>query len=410
MRPLGFLIVVAVMAVVVSGTEFSSRSVAQPARIKIPTRLDPKSAGVHITELEFPTKATKKQTAWRVEWLVAKDPQTKREILRIHRALFKPNLARDWVQVLATSYLAEIMVAYTDGTRYYDVKGHDFKLSEANQSDTGEAGQILDKEKKVVGELRDGGIRWKHHNRARRGEELVLWATLQAGNYDYIMQYGFQDDGTITCRMGSTGKNHSHSPGPDVAHMHNACWRLDVDLGGREPNDVYLVKHREPWGKAASAVDVVEPFNNGIEGFADWNPLEFTTLRIVNPKIKNRGGKGNPIGYDLLPLRAGLARHYGSDKSSKVDSEEFTLHDFWVTPYAHRDGTPTEQDYTELPKYIQQGRSIKGKDIVLWYMSSAYHMPRDEDLVDGAPGVTMTMWCGFDFRPRNLFDSSPLFP
>lgn len=409
-RSLGFVFVLGLFVLVVMGAPFNQQTAAQPVKLKIPVRPDPKMAGVFVTEIEFPIREIRKQTAWRIEWFIHRDAGTKKESFRIHRALFKPNLGRDWIQVLATSYLAEIMVAYTDGTRYYDIKGNDFKLSVANQSDAGESGQLLDPEKKVIGELRDGGIRWKHLNRARRGEELVLWATLQAGNYDYITQYGFQDDGTITFRMGSTGKNHSHDPGPEVAHMHNACWRIDVDLGGREPNDVYVVRHREPWGKLANSADQLELFNNGIEGFADWNPHEFTTLRIVNSKIKNRAGKGKPLSYDVVPLRTGIARHHGSDKDSNVDSEEFSRHDYWVTPHVEGKGKRAETDYTELPRYVKDGRSIKGRDIVLWLMTSSYHLPRDEDLVDDAPAMTMTMWCGFDMRPRNLFDSSPLFP
>lgn len=410
MRSLGFVLIMGVFALVVTGTDFAGRSAAQGGRTKIPVKTDPKFPGRYVTEISFPTKAEKKQTSWRVEWYVAKDPATKKESFRISQAWFKPYPTRNWVQVLSMSFLAEIMVAYTDGTRYYDVKGEDFKLSVANDSDTGDAGQLLDAENKVVGELRDSGIRWKHLNRARRGEELVLWATLQAGNYDYITQYSFQDDGAITFRMGSTGKNHSHDPGPDVAHMHNACWRIDVDLGGQAPNDVYVVKHREPHGNLRSSFDLVEPFNNGVEGFVDWNPHEFTHLRIVNPKIRNQFGKGKPISYDLVPLRTGLSRHYGAHASAKVKSEEFSLHDFWVTPYVEKKFGLAEADYTELHNYVKQGRSIAGKDVILWLTSSAYHIPRDEDLVDGASGVTMTMWCGFDLRPRNLFDGSPLFP
>ena len=55
--------------------------------------------------------------------------------------------------------------------------------------------------------------------------------------------------------------------------------------------------------------------------------------------------------------------------------------------------------------------------MVVWYMSPAYHLPRDEDGVfinpQGRPqvrGVAMTTWCGVEMRPRNLFDKSPLYP
>ena len=55
---------------------------------------------------------------------------------------------------------------------------------------------------------------------------------------------------------------------------------------------------------------------------------------------------------------------------------------------------------------------------MLWYLSPAYHLPRDEDGVFINPengrasvrGVAMTTWCGFEMRPRNLFEKSPLYP
>ena len=38
-----------------------------------------------------------------------------------------------------------------------------------------------------------------------RGRELVLSSTLDAANYNYIFEYGFRDDGTISFRLGATG-------------------------------------------------------------------------------------------------------------------------------------------------------------------------------------------------------------
>ena len=45
------------------------------------------------------------------------------------------------------------------------------------------------------------------------------------------------------------------------------------------------------------------------------------------------------------------------------------------------------------------------------------HIPRDEDgifpMKNNRPerqGVALTMWNGFELRPRNLFDSTPFYP
>jgi hypothetical protein len=273
----------------------------------------------------------------------------------------------------------------------------------------------------LIKEIRDRGVAWTSDRHTRRGEEMLLWATYDAGNYEYIMQYGFRDDGTITFRLGSTGYN---SPvRPFEAHMHNALWYVDVNLAtstvGPEHNSVMLMKHLEPSDPAnpnnptdpanpcglnptavQTASDCMRPFNNGVEGFGDWNDKEFTHLNIRNLEVEN--AQGNYISYDLMPMRTGTARHL----------ENFAQHDFWVTlmksneeDYAHGFELPT-------PPYITPAEPIIDKDIALWYMSSNHHLPRDEDheyaQPTRLPGVALVMWSGFDLHPRNLFDDTPL--
>jgi hypothetical protein len=438
-RPLAWLLAGVVLTVLLAGLGPEGKTGAQPKPLPgkgepvwIPATPLKRLPGHHETIMEFPTRAAKKHTAWKVHWSVVRDQLTKKENFVIHQAFFKPNITQDWIQVLGLTFLPEIFSAYTDGTRFYDVRGFRFVLSKVSQDDAGLNGRVLGEEKKVIGEVRDRGIHWKVGPTVRRGEDLVLWASLKAGNYDYLIQYSFQDDGVIKLRLGFTGINHGHAPDPDVAHMHSGCWRVDMDLGGSSPNRVFVVRHIEPAGEPGLSKDIVEPFNNGFEGFADWNPLEFTHLRIVNPAVKNANGK--PISYDLVPLRTGSARHYNNVLSpnqlraarkfnnqmqaADVQNEDFTHHDFWVTPYT---GPGQELDYDKLPSYVRKGRKleqdgmdkngnpVKVEDVVVWYMSSLYHIPRDEDFVGKRPAAALAMWCGFDLRPRNLFSATPFF-
>ena len=150
----------------------------------------------------------------------------------------------------------------------------------------------------VVREVRDRGPMWKDDMVIVRGEELVLWGTLDAANYNYIMQYIFRDEGTIGFRVAATSRN---LPGKELMpHMHDGLWRIDVNLDGPENNSVYLVEHIEPDGMEKSkARSEVTPFNGGKEGFADFVPEKFTTLRIVNDRRKNAQGKP-------LPMRIGI--------------------------------------------------------------------------------------------------------
>jgi primary-amine oxidase len=299
--------------------------------------------------------------------------------------------------------LSEIFVPYNNGTRIYDLGARGrFELTPATKKEAGAHGVLLDPF--VVKEVRDAGLAWKFYDKVRRGQELVLWATLGAANYNYVMQYGFRDEGTVTCRLGATGQNlQNHTT---VGHMHNGCWRIHPSLDG-DRNTVKLVRHEEPLrtpqGKE-SAREIELDFNRGVEGGDVWVAREFTTLRVVSPR---KNAHGHPMSYDLLPhLRPGTPRH------SLVKQEAFTQFDFWVTPFRWN-----EQHYVQLPRFVAQKRPIRNTDVVLWYMAPMHHVPRDEDGIFPAvagqpvnPGITQLMWGGFDLRPRNLFDATPLFP
>ncbi len=342
---------------------------------------------------EFPVGG-KMQTAWKVRYIgVNPGPG-----LVITGAWLKTAPEEPWLRVIGSIRLSEIFVPYNNGTRFYDISSQAaYDLLQHTQADAGANGKLRNGGL-VVHELRDTGILWKYYDKVRRSQELVLWSSLSAGNYNYLIEYSFRGDGTITCRMGSTGKNYSDHE--TIGHMHHACWRIDVDLDNANTNSVYLVRRQNP--KGGKIEDVDEPFNMGIEGGAVWKAEEFTRLWITSGKLN---GQGKKVSYELFPLRPGTPRHWG-------DNEAFTHYDFWVTPYRW-----DEQQYTQLPRYIRQQRSIAQTNVVLWYLSPAYHLPRDEDGLFINPkgqvqvrGVAMTTWCGCELRPRNVFEKSPLFP
>jgi Cu2+-containing amine oxidase len=349
----------------------------------------------HEIVQDFPS-AGPMQTAWKVRY-VANNPGPG---LTITGAWFKTTPNDEWMKVLENVRLSEIFVPYNNGTRIYDIGAQgNYSLLKHTEADAGAHGKLLHGGL-VVQELRDTGILWKYYNKVRRGQELVLWSTLGAGNYNYLMEYSFRGDGTVTCRLGSTGRNFGNHE--TTGHMHHGCWRIDVDLDDPMHNTVYLVKRIETKGKKAGGTDVILPFNDGVEGGAVWNAEEFTRLRVQSTR---KNGQGKPMSYELIPLRYGTQRHFGGN-------EEFTHYDFWVTPYQWN-----EQYYRNLPRFVAQKRPITDTNVVLWYLSPGYHLPRDEDGVfigpNGRPqirGVAMTMWCGFELRPRNVFEKSPLFP
>ena len=317
------------------------------------------------------------------------------------------------IHVLGRSGLSDIFVPYhgPGSPRPLDLNPYGY-LREAVLSYLGPCGAIsgpalqstswfpipIPPRQVLVKEIRDRGLAWTSNGQSRRGEELLLWSVWDAGNYEYIIQYGFRDDGSITFRLGSTGFN---SPlRPYESHMHDALWYVDVNLGQSAHNTVSVMSHNETTSSSV-ATDSMTPFNNGSEGFLDWNAEQFTCLNIMDTVTKN--AHAHNISYDLMPMRPGTARH----------AENYAQHDFWVTKYPPPN--VTETNYTSLPSYITPADSIADTDVVVWVMSSNHHSPRDEDhefdslgAVVSEGGIAQAMWSGFDLHPRNLMNDAPL--
>jgi primary-amine oxidase len=354
----------------------------------------PKKKGKAANEViqTFPSNDVMK-TAWKVQWAT-----TSGYGLYIQNAWFKRGPKDAWLQVLGDARLSEMFVPYhSSSPRFWDVS-YNFPLISLNKEAAGPNGKLLGDPPAVVQEVRDRGVMWVDTaTGVRRGQSLVLWGCLDAANYRYLIEYGFQDDGAITFRVGSTGRNYSTRE--TEGHMHNGLWRVNVNLDGAKNNSVYVVEHVETKDDAGKAKSVTRPFNNGAEGFEDWHADKFTTLNIANDKKQN--ARKLPISYDLVPLRMGNARHFGT-------GEECTQHDFWVT--VNRKG---EMNYPKVHEYVKKGDKIMNADVVLWHSSACHHQPRSEDgemQKDTFVGSTPTAWSGFDLRPRNIFDRTPHFP
>lgn len=361
-----------------------------------PTAKDKPKPSAPVNEIvqEFPTNDAMK-TAWKIRWATATGFG-----LIIQEAWFKREPKGPWIQVLGDSRLAEMFVPYHSGSpRFWDVS-YNFSLCHVNKDDAGPFGKVIGNPPTVVVEMRDRGLMWVDGTKgSRRGQKLVIFATLNAANYRYVIEYGFQDDGLVSFRVGSTGRNYGSREWE--GHMHNGLWRVDVNLGGADNNSVLVMEHIEPEPAApAKARTVHRPFNGGREGYEDWDPYKFTMLTVVNDQIRNI--RNQPLAYDVMPYKHGNARHHGPD------NEQCTQHDFWVT--VNRKG---EIYYPKLPKYVAGANPIMNKDVVVWLSTPGHHEPRSEDgEMKGTSfvGATPLMWCGFDLKPRNLFDRSPLYP
>lgn len=335
---------------------------------------------------QFPATGTL-ETAWYVTY----DHGVNKGLF-LTGAYFKPGPNRAWVQVLGRTGLSELFVPYQSGQpRFLDLQ-LGFDLIAANTDDAGRCGRIVGRDGKVVREIVDKGPLWKDDQDVVRGQAMLLWATLDAANYNYIIRYEFHDDGTIKARVAGTAVNLPSAP--LEPHTHNALWRIDVNLDGAGGDSVNVLRHLETLG-SQSWQNVAQPFNGGREGPVDFIPNEFTQVQVIDASLKNAAGQTSS--YDLRPLYRGVVRH----------AEPYMRNDFWATV-----NKPLEQYFPNLLTYADN-ESVRNADIVLWHVTPLLHVPRSEDgeYVNGVwQGVALAMWGGFDLRPRNLFDGTPFHP
>lgn len=325
---------------------------------------------------------------------------------------YNPDGSEDWVDILADARLSEIHVPYDDYGTLWDISGGLATLSPAKASHTWPScvtpSRLLDNYAML--EVHDNGVRWMDmQDKSRRGQIMLLWAIMNAGNYRYIIEYGFRDDGTIIFRLGATGRNlyPKEDDGGDN-HLHTGCWRVEMALGDAADNEIYVARRiaRED-GRTSHTMELV----THEEAFL-WEPKQYTRLRIINIGQFNRHQPPNNIGYDLVPDRTGSILTYRPD-------ELFLNNDFFVTaaiPEQPEDpGEVPQLMYRKLGStYLQTKEDITSRAAVLWHHSSLSHTSRDEDFTQSGYHVTgavaLTAWTGFHMKPRNLFSSTPLYP
>lgn len=392
---------------------------------KVPMQIAPGSDDRELV-ITFPTNDANWETAWKILWDMETASQAADQglkfgksnrilLFKIKKAYFKPGQKAEWIQVIEDAHPQEFYVPYYfRDTKFFDLRdvGGYTTLS---PKEGGAISQVLGSGKRVIAELRDTGTAYKHGNITRRAEELTLFANFGASNYTYMVEYGFRDDGGIVFRHSPTGYNYfSHF---DATHMHGSYWRIGMKLGpdgNNETNQVFSVRlpadpKEQGNGKGKLQIDEITK-----ESFLDWNPEEFTRLRVTNPNYSlipaAKDRPALPISYDLVTYPQGVARH------RRFDVEKFSLHDFWIT----RHDCP-EKMYVYLGNYFGIGKEkaapkllpLEKKNVVLWHSSSGLHIPRSEDGIVGgnstANGQATIYWTTFELRPRNIFLKTPIY-
>lgn len=282
---------------------------------------------------------------------------------------------------------------------------------------------------------------WRHNRdgvvESRPRRDLVLRMLMGAGNYDYLFDWIFKQDGSIRVNLGATGIDQVKSvPAENAAaadassggtngarydrygrfvapylvavnHSHFFNFRLDFDVDG-ERNTLMvdrLETERLPDSNPRRSVWRVNSVEAAREAdarrMADMNKPEI--WRVVNPSV--HGPTGYPTGY-LLEGHGAMTLLAPDDyMRQRAGFTEYTL---WATPFApgelfaagdYPTGSVAGQG---LPEWTKGNRAIGNTDLVLWYTIGFHHVARTEDW----PILPFEMH-GFDLKPSGFFSRNP---
>ena len=280
------------------------------------------------------------------------------------------------------------------------------------------------------------GPAWRHLEgdiiSGRPSRELVLRTAAVAGNYDYLLDWEFHQDGTIRVAVGATGIvetkgvkeqtiEHTMGPGPGklehgtlvapnllaVNHDHYFSYRLDLDVDG-PANSFMLDKlvHEPLQGTTrkmiwASQSSILPREKDAILDLDIRNPAMW---EFINPS--QHDARGYPTGWEIMPGATAVSTITNDDPAQRVGA--FSGHQMWVTAYnpdeRYAAGTyVTNNDGLRgLPEWTKANRAIENTDIVGWYTLGFHHVVRLEDWP-----VMPTLWHDFLIRPVNFFDQNP---
>jgi primary-amine oxidase len=273
---------------------------------------------------------------------------------------------------------------------------------------------------------------WRHglgfgraDSRPRR--DLVLRMITHAGNYDYIFDWTFLQDGTIKVQVGATGIMQTKSAraktgtvaedaygryvSPNqvaVNHSHFLSFRIDLDVDG-QANSLIVERlktetlpasnpRRSVW-KAEGSVARTEQ-----DGMLMSTMAEPQVWRFANPAVP--GVAGDPVAYQVAVEHGAMSLMTPDDWFVKRGG--FINHMLWVTPYqadelyAAGDFPTRSTGGDGLPAWTAANRGIENTDLVAWVTLGFHHVPRVEDWP-----VMPVAWHGFEIRPNGFFTRNP---
>ena len=269
---------------------------------------------------------------------------------------------------------------------------------------------------------------------AERRELVVRWVST-VGNYDYIFDWVFHENGTIGIDAGATGIEavkgvqaktmHDATAKDDTkygtlidhnivgtTHQHIYNFRLDMDVDGINNKLVAMdpeVKPNTAGGPRTSTMQINQyDIDTEQQAAQKFDP---GTIRLLsNTSKENR--MGNPVSYQIIPYAGGT---HPVATGAKFAPDEWIYHrlsfmdkQLWVTRY-HPDERYPEGKFpnrsihdTGLGQYSKDNESLNDQDDVVWMTTGTTHVARAEEWP-----IMPTEWVHTLLKPWNFFDETP---
>lgn len=287
---------------------------------------------------------------------------------------------------------------------------------------------------------RYAGPEYKHQemgkpNVSTERRELVLRWISTVGNYDYIFDWVFAQNGTIGINAGATGIE--AVKGVKTRTMHDATAAEDTRYGTLIDHNIVGTTHQHIYnfrldldvdGEANSLTEIDPVVAPNTRGGPRTSTMQTTariaatekqaaqkfdpgTIRLLsNP---GKGNKlGNPVSYQLIPYAGGT---HPVAKGANFGTDEWIYHrlsfmdrQLWVTRY-HPDEFFPEGKYpnrsasdTGLGQFTADDQSIVNADNVVWLTTGTTHVARAEEWP-----IMPTEWVNVLLKPWNFFDETP---
>ena len=282
-----------------------------------------------------------------------------------------------------------------------------------------------------------GDVAWRHYefvngqSESRKARDLVLRFIAAVGNYDYLFDWVFRQNGSITVALGTSGIEQvkavksrtalDATAAADLAHGHLVAahtlavhhdhffnFRLDLDVDG--PQNSFRIDELTPQrlgqDSPRKSLWALVPKTLTSEQEAKLHIMmdKPALWRVINPNVQR--ALGYPVGYELVPGHTSMSLL--SPEDSPQRRAAFTDYHLWVTPYhpaeRYAGGMYPNQSRGDdgLPAWTRANRPIVNTDIVLWYTLGLHHVVRAEDWP-----VLPTVWHAFELRPFDFFDRNP---